>query len=29
MLAAQGELKSLVLVTRDPVFEEFPVQTLW
>jgi PIN domain nuclease of toxin-antitoxin system len=29
MLAAQGELESLVLVTRDPVFEEFPVQTLW
>lgn len=29
MLAAQGELESLVLVTRDPVFTAFPVTTLW
>jgi PIN domain nuclease of toxin-antitoxin system len=29
MLAAQGELESMVLVTRDPVFAEFPVTTLW
>jgi PIN domain nuclease of toxin-antitoxin system len=29
MLAAQSELESLVLVTRDPVFEDFGTRTLW
>jgi len=29
MLAAQSELESLVLVTRDPAFAGFPVKTLW
>jgi len=29
MLAAQSELESLVLVTRDPVFEAFGTSTLW
>ncbi|WP_420609189.1 type II toxin-antitoxin system VapC family toxin [Candidatus Poriferisodalis sp.] len=29
MLAAQAEIESLTLVTRDPAFEEFPVATLW
>ena len=29
MLAAQAELESLVLVTRDAAFKEFPVQVLW
>ena len=29
MLAAQSELESLILVTRDPVFEEFGSRTLW
>jgi PIN domain nuclease of toxin-antitoxin system len=29
MLAAQSELESLILVTRDPVFGEFSSRTLW
>lgn len=29
LLAAQGELEDLVLVTRDPAFEQFEVRTLW
>lgn len=29
MLAAQAELESLVLVTRDLAFQEFPVRVLW
>lgn len=29
MLAAQAELEHLHLVTRDPVFADFPVQVLW
>ncbi|WP_420638758.1 type II toxin-antitoxin system VapC family toxin [Candidatus Poriferisocius sp.] len=29
MLAAQAELESHLLVTRDAAFQEFPVQTLW
>ena len=29
MLAAQAELESLVLVTRDAAFEYFPVRVLW
>lgn len=29
MLAAQAELESLTLVTRDEVFQDFPVQVLW
>ena len=29
MLAAQAEIESLTLVTRDRAFEEFPVTTLW
>ena len=29
MLAAQAELESLTLVTRDEVFQEFPVRVLW
>lgn len=29
MLAAQAELESLTLVTRDDVFGDFPVQVLW
>ena len=29
MLAAQAELESLTLVTRDPAFRQFPVQVLW
>ena len=29
ILAAQAELESLVLVTRDAAFREFPVQVLW
>lgn len=29
MLAAQSELESLQLVTRDPVFQDFASQTLW
>lgn len=29
MLAAQAELESLTLVTRDAVFQDFPVRVLW
>ncbi len=29
MLAAQAELESLVLVTRDPAFETFSTETAW
>ncbi|MDE0068049.1 MAG: type II toxin-antitoxin system VapC family toxin [Acidimicrobiaceae bacterium] len=29
MLAAQAEMESLVLVTKDPAFGQFPVQILW
>lgn len=29
MLAAQSELEDLILVTRDSLFSQFPVQTLW
>ena len=29
MLAAQAELESLVLVTKDTAFERFPVRVLW
>lgn len=29
ILAAQAELESLVLVTRDHVFQDFPVRVLW
>jgi PIN domain nuclease of toxin-antitoxin system len=29
MLAAQTMLDGLTLVTRDPVFAELPVPTLW
>jgi PIN domain nuclease of toxin-antitoxin system len=29
MLAAQSELESMLLVTRDPAFAAFPVATLW
>lgn len=29
MLAAQSELESLVLITRDPSFAEFGIPTLW
>ncbi|WP_420435893.1 type II toxin-antitoxin system VapC family toxin [Candidatus Poriferisocius sp.] len=29
ILAAQAELESLVLVTKDAAFQEFPVQVLW
>jgi len=29
MLAAQAELDGLILVTRDALFKQFPVQTLW
>lgn len=29
MLAAQAELESLVLITRDPVFETFGTETVW
>lgn len=29
MLAAQSELESMVLVTRDPAFSVFPIATLW
>ncbi len=29
ILAAQSELESMVLVTRDPAFAELPVATLW
>ncbi len=29
ILAAQAELESLVLVTRDPAFQDFPVSVIW
>lgn len=29
MLAAQAELESLTLVSRDEVFQDFPVRVLW
>jgi PIN domain nuclease of toxin-antitoxin system len=29
LLAAQAELERLTLVTRDPVFAELPVKTIW
>lgn len=29
MLAAQAELEGMLLVTRDPVFRDFPVEVLW
>jgi PIN domain nuclease of toxin-antitoxin system len=29
LLAAQAELDDLILVTRDPEFEQFPCETLW
>lgn len=29
MLAAQAEMESLTLVTKDTVFEEFPIRVLW
>ena len=29
LLAAQAEMGELTLITRDPAFDEFPVQTLW
>lgn len=29
MLAAQSELNNLTLVSRDPLFKNFPVRTLW
>jgi PIN domain nuclease of toxin-antitoxin system len=29
LLAAQAELEGLTLVTRDPAFAAFPIQTLW
>lgn len=29
VLAAQSELESARLITRDPVFSEFGIQTLW
>ncbi len=29
MLAAQAELESLVLITRDPVFDTFGTATAW
>ncbi|WP_420619479.1 type II toxin-antitoxin system VapC family toxin [Candidatus Poriferisocius sp.] len=29
ILAAQAELESLILVTRDAAFREFPVRVLW
>lgn len=29
MLAAQSELESLTLVTRDQAFAAFPIQTVW
>ena len=29
MLAAQAEMESLTLVTKDAAFEEFPVRVLW
>lgn len=29
MLAAQSELEAMVLVTRDPMFAQFKIPTLW
>ena len=29
LLAAQSELESLVLVTRDPAYQQFGTPTLW
>jgi len=29
MLAAQSELERLTLVTKDPIFSRFGVETLW
>lgn len=29
LLAAQSELEGVPLVTRDPAFSQFPIQTLW
>lgn len=29
LLAAQSELESLVLITRDPAFSAFGISTLW
>ncbi|MCY3891029.1 MAG: type II toxin-antitoxin system VapC family toxin [bacterium] len=29
ILAAQAELESLVLVTKDAAFQEFPIRVLW
>lgn len=29
MLAAQAEIEEVPLLTRDPVFEEFGIKTLW
>ena len=29
MLAAQAEIEELTLVSRDPVFRDFPVKVLW
>lgn len=29
ILAAQAELESLVLVTRDSAFQDFPIRVLW
>ena len=29
LLAAQGELEGLPLITKDACFHDFPVQTLW
>lgn len=29
MLAAQAEIDALVLVTRDPLFADFPIRVLW
>lgn len=29
MLAAQAEIEDLTLVSRDPVFRDFPIKVLW
>jgi PIN domain nuclease of toxin-antitoxin system len=29
MLAAQAELEGMLLVSRDPVFRDFPIRILW
>lgn len=29
MLAAQGELENMIVITRDPAFADFPCLTLW